>query len=631
MGWSVSQEICRDFARSAQLEWLLTNGIGGYAMGTVSGANTRRYHGHLIAATNPPTGRVQLLAALEAYAVIRGRAYGISTNQYSGAIHPQGYMLLNSFAVGDHAEWEFELPGTALKKQLAIHQGENASTIRYINTGEEQLELSLRPLVCHKPHHENFEASDYYPEFLLQPADRTVLSHRGQTLTLCHPQAHATPSSGWYYRFEHVREAERGLNSRDDLFCPVELTYTLPPGEAAVMTVALNMDSVEPWTFGEITTLESPQDQLHRAAKYFIVRTEDRSTIMAGYPWFVDWGRDAMIALPGLCLYGGDVEAAQEIIRSYAKHMNKGIIPNFFDEETGEPRYNSADATLWFANAIYQYLQKNWTREFAIECLAWLRESIEWHHKGTWHGIKVDPTDGLLTQGTHDTQLTWMDVKIGDWAATPRHGKPVEVNGLWVNALRIAEWLCEQLEQDGLDYKLKADQAAASFNKKFWRGTAHHYLDTVDPDDGSLRPNQVIALSLPFSPAKRDQAIAALDVVEDQLLTPKGLRSLGPKEPGYVGRYEGTLQARDAAYHQGTVWPWLIGPYVEAILKWKNDREGAQKIVDAATSLLYEGGLGGVAEVYDGDGNQRPDGCLWQAWSTAELIKSWGILTNGSQ
>lgn len=631
MGWAVSQEICRDFSQSSRLEWLLTNGIGGYAMGTVCGANTRRYHGHLIAAANPPTSRVLLLSALEAYAVVRGRAYGVSTNQYSGAIHPQGYMLLKSFSVGDHAEWVFELPNTTLRKRLAIHNGMNASTVAYTNMGSEQIELSLRPLVCHKPHHENFDASDYYPEFLLQPTGKTVLSHRGQTLTLSHPDCHTTPNSGWYYRFEHVRESERGLNARDDLFCPVELSYTLNPGEEAVLTASLNLESVEPWTFSEISEPESPHDQLRRAAKYFVVKTENRSTIMAGYPWFVDWGRDTMIALPGLCLCNDDFDAAEEILRSSAKHLDRGLIPNFFDEETGEPRYNSADATLWFANAIYEFLSRKWTREFAIECLAWLREIIEWHHKGTWHGIKVDPSDGLLTQGTHETQLTWMDVKIGDWAATPRHGKPVEVNGLWVNALRVAEWLCEKLQQDGLDYKLKADQAEASFTEKFWRGTAHHYLDTADPDDGSLRPNQVIALSLPFSPAKKEHAIAALDVVQDQLLTPKGLRSLGPKEPGYVGRYEGTLQSRDAAYHQGTVWPWLIGPYVAAILKWKGDRDEAQQIIDRAAQLLHEGGIGGVAEVYDGDGTQRPDGCLWQAWSTAEILRAWELVTKGSE
>lgn len=622
---TLDESQCRNLDVSAQREWLLTNGIGGYAMGTASGIATRRYHGHLVAATTPPTGRTLLLASLDASIQGSGVPVGISSNQYPGAIHPEGYLYLRSFEAGrEYVRWRFKTSFGEIVKELRLQRGANAVTVRYRNVGGTPLLLNVRPLVCHRDHHGEFHERHEYPQALLFPPNGTVVEQDGLALHLAHPGAQRSPVQGWYYRFEHAREIERGLSPRDDLFCPCELRWELRPGEEAVLVAADGPG---------FTPLPAAEDEdeargvgpmLREAAEKFLIETPERRTIVAGYPWFTDWGRDTMISLPGLCLHTGRIDLARAILDDHARLLDGGLIPNRLPEVGATPEDNTVDATLWFVNAIGRTLEKAWDDDFARRMLTAVETVIDAHVAGTKHGIHVDPDDGLVTQGEPGLQLTWMDAKIGDWVVTPRHGKPVEINGLWANALRTAERLAARLGSPReAEFRERADRAAAAFEACFWHEGRGHYLDTADPVDASLRPNQVIAMALPFSPCDPAHARRALGVVGTELATPYGLRTLGPDEPGYRGRFEGSMAERDAAYHQGTVWPWLLGPYATAVAKFGEGPMEARRLLRQARTMLTEDGLGGIAEVYDGDSPQRPGGCPWQAWSVGEILRAW--------
>lgn len=621
--YSLDAGQCRNFEVSSKREWLLTNGIGGFAMGTVSGANTRRYHGHLVAATDPPAQRMVLVASVEADIQSDGNPIGVSCNQYVGAVHPEGYQYLEGFTVSSQvATWRYRVAGMVMEKHLALHPGQNACTLVYANAGPKPFHLALRPLILHRSYHDNFRAFEEYPSGLAFPRNKTVVEHAGVPIVIRHDKARRMPAIGWFYRFEHLRELERGLDGRDDLFCPCELGYELLPGETAVLVLSA-FDGAKPhlqWPDEPPAT--TPGDCLRDAASKFFVETRSRHSILAGFPWFTDWGRDTMIALPGLCLHTGRVAEARAIILDYASQMKQGLIPNRFVEH-GEPEYNTVDATLWFAQAIYRTLEAEWDEKFARKVMKPLESVFNNHVKGTLFGIKADPSDGLLHQGEEGVQLTWMDARVGDWVVTPRHGKPVEINGLWINALRVMEWLADRLGKDSTKYRAAAEKAEASFEAKFWKESLGFYLDTAEPDDASLRPNQLIAMALPFGPAKGKKAQRALDRIGRELVTPVGLRTLGPAEPAYIGKFEGPMAERDAAYHQGTVWPWLMGPYVTALVRLTGDRAEAKRLLKNARELIYECGIGGIAEVYDGDEPRQPGGCPWQAWSVAEWLRAW--------
>lgn len=615
---------CKNFEVSSRREWLLANGIGGFAMGTVSGANTRRYHGHLVAATVPPATRVNLLANIEAFVQGEGNPIGLSCNQYQGAVYPEGYQYIERFvATGKSVTWRYRVQGMEIEKRIAVHPGHNAVTIRYANAGSRQIGLTLRPLILHRSYHSNFRSREGYPQGLEFPKNRTVVSDGGASLILRHEGAQRVPALGWYYRFDYPREMERGLDSKEDLFCPCELRYELLPGEMAIV-VASTEERTQPFDpFEEEDMPTGLADRLRAAASPFFVKTKQRTSIIAGYPWFTDWGRDTMISIPGLCLHTGRVAEARRIIIDYAAQMKQGLIPNRFVEEGEEPEYNTVDGTLWFANAIYRTLQTEWEEAFARRAFRALDEMYQWHIRGTLFGIAVDPADGLLRQGAPGVQLTWMDAKVDDWVVTPRHGKPVEINGLWVNALRILEWLADRLGKPTAKYVASADLAETHFEEKFWREPLGYYLDTAEPDDASLRPNQVLAMSLPFTPMSAERARRALAVVGRELVTPVGLRTLAPDSPGYRGRFKGPLAELDAAYHQGSAWPWLLGPYATALVRFTGDRAEAKRILRPARELLDEHGLGGIAEVYDGDEPRSAGGCPWQAWSVAEILRAW--------
>jgi predicted glycogen debranching enzyme len=624
--YSLDELQCTNFELSSQREWMLENGIGGYAMGTVSGVNTRRYHGQFVAATTPPTGRMNLLGALEAHVSSDGNPIGISSNQYAGAIYPEGYGYLKSFTVGASALWRFKVESVEVQKELIVHREVNAVTILFRNTGSTFFELTLRPLIQHRDHHGNFYEHPNYPQTLSFLTDSVVAEDGGIALHIFHPMARRVPVQGWYYRFDHHRESERGLDPRDDLFCPCELIYELKPGQEIALVVSTGGEIQPSPSLIQKEASRTLSIQLADGTGKFIIDSARRTSIIAGYPWFTDWGRDTMISVPGILLLTGKVEASRQLLKDYAGQMFQGLIPNRFVEQGERPDYNTVDATLWFVNAIYKTLVAEWDQSFAEEMVPVLQDVFDWHCKGTLFGIKADPADGLLSQGAEGVQLTWMDAKVGDWVVTPRHGKPVEINGLWINALRAIEWLFRKLELpvEKIDPILQIVQTAeSSFDRKFWSEQRGHFLDTADPDDASLRPNQIIPMALPFVSLNKEHAVAALGVVTRELLTPMGIRTLGPNEPGYRGRYRGPLPELDAAYHQGTAWPWLLGSYASALVRYMGDRIEAKRILRNARTMITEYGLGGIAEVYDGDEPQGPGGCPWQAWSIAEIHRAW--------
>ena len=603
-------------------------------MGTAAGTNSRRYHGLLIAATTPPTGRMLLLAAIDAFVETDGNPIGISSNQYPGTIYPDGFHYLKEFSAGSSVVWKYRPTGMSIDKRVTLHSHENAVTIEYRNNSTTECRLILRPLVCHRDHHGSFFENSSYPSDIGLSDDSTTVSSNGTDLILLHPNAERAMVKSWYYRFEHFREQERGLYPKDDLYCPCELVYKLAPGERAVLVASTFRDAL-PLVEDESEDRDNEYRlsvMLKASAEKFLLDTSDRTSIIAGFPWFTDWGRDTMISLPGLLLKTGRVSQARDLLTTYSSQMFQGLIPNRFVEQGEHPDYNTVDATLWFANAIYKTLQEEWDHDFAVEMLRALESVYSWHHEGTLFGICIDPEDGLLTQGEDGVQLTWMDAKIGNWVVTPRRGKPVEINALWVNLLRVLAWLHKNFEAaqvvvdskfDSNHYSSEADLASSSFELKFWHDALGFYMDTVEPDDPTLRPNQVIAMALPFSPVDPSHAKIALGVVSRELLTPVGLRTLGRNEPGYKGKFSGSLPELDAAYHQGTVWPWLLGSYVTATVRYTGDKKQAKKLLRNAKDMLLEYGLGGIAEVYDGDLPQSPGGCPWQAWSVAEILRAW--------
>lgn len=619
MSFQFSESECRNFSLASSKEWLLTNGIGGFAMGTLAGVNTRRYHGLLVAALSPPTERTLILAACDAYAVLGKHRLPLSANQYPGAIYPNGYEFSAGVQVGRSIVWKFKSDTIDVHKILTVEQGKNSVKLEFVNHGRKAILIQTHPLICFRDFHANFTERDGFPSKIEFGADLTVIGEGNHAMTMLHPGALRRPVHGWYYRFEHQREVERGLDPRDDLYCPCELEFNLKPGESCFIVATMEM-AHEVETQVVSTKRLTIVQQLEETAEKFIVETESRSSIMAGYPWFSDWGRDTMISLQGLVLDRGKYEMARQILRDYASQMEHGLIPNRFVEKGEKADYNTVDATLWFAHCVYLTLQKEWDQDFAEAMFEKITESIRYHRHGTLFGIAVDPIDGLLTQGESGSQLTWMDAKIGDWVITPRHGKPVEINGLWINMLNVASWLAEKLNLDSSQFSTLIKLATKSFEEKFWHKGVKYYMDTVDPNDASLRPNQVIAMSLPFSPCDPKHAKEALRAVERELLTPVGLRTLSPEDPSYHSQFKGPMRQLDEAYHQGTVWPWLFGPYIRSYVKYGGSVPSAKAKLARVSKMLVECGIGGIAECYDGDAPHTPGGCPWQAWSVAEIL-----------
>ncbi len=644
----IGRSICSDAIAARQLEWLATNGIGGFSSSTIIGLHTRRYHGLLTAATKPPLGRMLLLSKLEETLLVDMCAFELSANQYPGEIHPGGFRYLTTFSLEPYPCWTYVVGTIQIKKSLFMVYGENTVVVEYEllapDTPTERYELQLRPLIAFRDYHATTHAnSALNPQFQTHGSLITLQPYSSlPPLFLAHNAGSVEPEGNWYYSFQYFIEQERGLDFTEDLFNPLLLTFRAA-GPARFAVIA----STEPHSIEELDALRAAELARHReissrslsahpltrrlvsAADQFIVRRDDLMSVVAGYHWFGDWGRDTMIALPGLTLVTGQFAIARDVLRSFGAFIDQGMLPNRFPDSGEQPEYNTVDATLWFFEAIRALVQytgdPGWVQEHLY---AKLKDIIEWHLRGTRFGIKADE-DGLLCAGEPGVQLTWMDAKVGDWVVTPRSGKPVEIQALWYNALKIAEDFALAFGdiEFGKRVNSLSESTRRSFHSQFWNTDTGCLYDVIDgkQKDGSIRPNQIFAASLHHSMLSNTQAQNILAVVEQHLLTPYGLRTLSPSDPRYCPHYEGDVRARDGAYHQGTVWPWLAGPYISALLRADNRSTSAlgksSAWLETFSAHLDVAGLGQVSEIMDGDLPHTPRGCIAQAWSVAELLR----------
>jgi len=641
---------CGDLDAALHREWLETNGIGGFASSTIIGWNTRRYHGLLTAATKPPVGRFVLLSKLEETLFIDGQTFDLSANRYPGVVHPQGFRYLKQFRLDPFPVFTYEIEGIEIEKSVFMIDGENSTVVHYElkkNNHPESpknLQLEVRALIAfrdyHRTTHENGTINGAVEE---RPGLASVTPYQGlPSLHLAHNATELRRTGDWYRNFQYDAERERGLDFSEDLFNPLALRFDFRIRRQASIiasTEERDVAKVVEYRQCEITRRRNAEvarsmeddfaQMLAAAADQYIVSRGDQKTVIAGYHWFSDWGRDTMIALPGLTLPTGKHDVARSILRTFARHVDQGMLPNRFPDAGEKPEYNTVDATLWFFEAARAYLAYTGDLEFVRnELYPVFAEIIAWHARGTRYGIKVD-SSGLLSSGEQGVQLTWMDAKVGDWVVTPRRGKPVEIQALWYNALCIMEDLAKQFgdEPGQKRYRNMATLASWSFNRLFWNEKAGCLYDVTNgaPPDSSIRPNQIFAVSLPYTMLSPERAKAVVEKVQEHLLTPYGLRSLAPGDPQYRGRYPGGPVERDGAYHQGTVWPWLMGPFITAYIKVNGGSEAARRqAAECLASLkdhLADGGLGHISEIFDGDAPHRPVGCIAQAWSVAEVLR----------
>ena len=653
----------------ASREWLLTNGLGGYASGTVIGALTRRFHGLLIAAFPSPLGRTMMLTHLE-----ERLTFPDGHQEWLG-LHGSGGQLAQA-AAGRYLEefrleaglpvWRYVIHDAVIEKRLVMPHGQNTVHVTYrLERGQPSVRLSLRPVVGFRPHEAPLNHA---------PVDGYTISARGQRIEVLADGnlpplrlvLHAA-TGGFVFDDQAIRdvrylvEEHRGYDHAGPLWSPgrfrAELTAEAP---VTVLASAESWDTIAATNPDDALTMERTRRarliacahpaarsgvgaELALAADQFLFRPISRThdcmrvlasggqarSVIAGYHWFTDWGRDTMISLEGLTLCTGRAAEARDILRTFAYHVRDGLIPNMFPEGGHEGLYHTADATMWFFHAIDRYHRHTSDSLLLREVLPTLRRIVEAHREGTRFGIHVDPKDGLLYQGAEGYQLTWMDAKVDDWVVTPRRGKAVEINALWYNALRLlADWLETEDESDAsLALSTYADQVRESFNRRFWNPQTGYLFDVVDGergDDPACRPNQVIAMSLQHPVLDAQYWGPVIETVRSQLLTPVGLRSLAPTHPDYKRQYFGDLRTRDAAYHQGTVWAWLIGPFVDAWLACHpDDLEGARGMVASMLPHLDQGCVGSISEIFDADAPYAPRGCVAQAWSVAEVLRIW--------
>ncbi len=640
-------EICTDFEKSTSREWLETNGIGGFASSTISGANTRRYHGLLIAATRPPLGRIVALSKFEETFYLNGKSYDLSANQYPNNIHPKGFQYLKSFRLEPFPIWTFEIEQIEIEKKIFMLYGENTIVCRYKIKNKSRIpnpesRIELKPLLAFRDyHHLRQNTNDFNENFETEENCVSIKPENEMpALFFSHNHAKIEKTSVWYKNFEYEIERIRGFDYHENLFQPFALEFDLSEAaELIVSTEKRKIADAGKFEKSEIRRRENlikladAQDdftkQLVIAADQFIVSRGEGKTIIAGYPWFSDWGRDTMIALNGLTLATNRPEAAKSILLEFSRHISQGMLPNRFPDAGDKAEYNTVDATLWYFEAIRAYAEKSGDYDFVKENLYQkLVDIIVWHLKGTRYNIHLD-TDGLLYAGAKNSQLTWMDAKTGEEVFTPRVGKAVEIQALWYNALKIMEDFARRFgdEKDRKQYASMAQIAKQSFNGSFWNKREECLYDVVQngEKDSSVRPNQIFAVSLPNTMLSIDRARKIVEKVEKELLTDCGLRSLSPNDPKYQGTYEGSPYKRDASYHQGTVWAWLIGAFIESFKRvnpnGRQTKNRVDEILRGFESQLRDEGIGQISEIFDGEPPHEPRGCFAQAWSVAEVLR----------
>jgi predicted glycogen debranching enzyme len=656
------REICGDLTAAESREWLVTNGIGGYASGTIAGSQTRRYHGLLVAALQPPVGRTQLVSAIDEIVHYTGTDFSLATHRWaSSAIDPQGFLLLEEFRLeGSTPVWTYALADALLEKRVWMLQGENTTHIQYtLVRGSSALEMELKALVNYRDFHSLTHAGDWRMNITpvehgvkVQAFDGATPSYLKSSASTCEPRHE------WYLGCYYAEETERGLSDREDRLFAALFRAKLEVGASFTLVVsteaAASLDGetaqaeranhdvklFHEWQAKSEALAEAAPSwlwQLILAADQFIVKRSlpeepDGRSIIAGYHWFGDWGRDTMIALPGLTLTTGRAGVAKQILLAFSRYVDGGMLPNNFPDTGGKPEYNTVDAALWYFESIRQYFAVARDTETLQKLFPVLARMIDAHIAGTRFNIRVDPADGLLYAGEPGVQLTWMDAKIGDWVVTPRTGKPVEINVLWINALETMAGFARLLGKSSDAYEKPAAKAKNNF-QKFWNADRNCCFDVIDSpgigNDAALRPNQIFAVSLPVSPLTPEQQKAVVDVCAHHLLTSHGLRSLAPGEPGYSGHYGGTPRDRDAAYHQGTVWGWPLGSFALAHYRVYKDREAALRFLEPLGRQIYGSGLGTLSEIFDGDAPFTPRGCIAQAWTVAEVLRAWTEITDG--
>jgi len=656
------REICCDLRAAESREWLVTNGIGGYAYGTIAGHETRSYHGLLVAALQPPLGRTLLVAKLEETARYGSEDFALSTNRWAdGTVAPEGYLNIERFHLeGTTPVWTFALADALLEKRIFMASGSNTTHVLYrLVRSSSSVALSIKVLADYGVEH-CVTLGKTKPMAVTPVEDGLrVIAFEGATpLYVLSDRGAASPAKDWYRNFDLAAERARGLPDRTDHFFAGELRATIAPGES--LTIVLST-SATPSLIGEaalakrqsetdalldrffaanapIVRGSSPEvQQLVLAADQFIVArpldgAPDAKTILAGYPWFNDWGRDTMIALPGLCLATGRPELASNILRTFSRFVNEGMLPNQFPGAGAAPAYNTVDATLWYFEAVRQYFEATRHLGFLQELFPVLDCIIDAHMRGTRYHIRVDPADGLLFSGEPGVQLTWMDAKVGGRVVTPRIGKPVEVNALWLNAAETMSQFARNIGRNATRYEELAKRARTGF-ARFWNSEKQMCFDVIDSpespngEDPALRPNQILAVSLPETALSSEQQRAVVDVCARELFTSFGLRSLGRAEPGYRGRYTGSPEQRDRAYHQGTVWGWLLGPFALAHLRVYGNAGAALSFLEPMLSHIRAAGLGTASEIFDGTPPFTPNGCIAQAWTVGETLRAWRTIT----
>jgi predicted glycogen debranching enzyme len=666
---TITREALEHFDEAIRKEWLVTNGLGGYASSTVLGVNTRKYHGLLVAALHPPGDRTVCLTKLDEEVSVGSNSYPLGANEFHGKIFPQGYVFLKEFSLNPFPRYVYEVHDVKVRKTIFMPKEKNVVAVKYkvLNRGGAEAKIRVYPLLTCRHFHSVVDRWRNPLDFQQQNGGEVEVTFNAPkaTVTVRSTTGEFNEKATWIERLYYREEASRGESSKDDCYQPGYFEVLVPhkrEKDFAIVTAASEnsqecheiLDAFGNAMYDVNGQLKSEMAQRENllakfygshsevptsdwlnwillAADAFIAKgAGDRKSVMAGYFWFETWGRDTFISLPGLMLATGRFEDARKILLDFMRHSKQGLIPNFVQDRSGEPAYNTVDATLWYVNAVLQYLKYTGDFKFVQQQL-WegLKAIVEGHEKGTAFGIRLD-SDGLLA---HGPRLTWMDAEVDGEAVTPRAGKAVEIQALWYNALKTMQLLAKKFEEVSLaeKYAGMAREARESFNAKFWDGEGDCLFDVVTAwgVDASLRPNQIIAVALDFTMLNNDKSEQIVDVVQRELVTPYGLRTLARSDSRYRGMYVGDRRSRDQAYHNGTVWPWLLGPFTTAFLKAKGHGEFGLEyalknfLLPLFTQQICEAGLGTLSEIFDGDAPHAPRGCVAQAWSVAEPLRAY--------
>lgn len=660
--YQYTQKDWTTFKEGIKREWAVTNGIGGYAGSSMIGAHSRTHQGYLIASLHAPIERYLVFSKINETVTVGTKTVSFETSQHRASgktVYAEGQKFLTSFIYDGSVHYAYETDNFSFKKHITLKRNANVCAVAYeLTAGDSDCTFTLTPLFNYREHSESstpdtlkFETFTEDRAFYLVPEKNKDIAIRFQT------------SEGTFSERETVYDIDMQLQIEVDLetdgldchYCPVDLSIAVPANTTKKVSILCSIGDVNerpaPVSGTEAFSIleenarchaelfekagyhDSFANQLVLASDQFLTYRESTKmmTVLAGLPWFTDWGRDTMIAFTGLTLCTKRFKEAEEILLTFARYIRHGIVPNMFPDDNMPPLYNTVDASLWYFYAVYQYLHYNPAAEAEAfvkeQIFPHLKEIISAYEKGTDFSIYMED-DGLIHAGSGLDQITWMDVRVGDWVATPRHGKPVEINALWYNALRIMELLCEKFDEDASVYRTRANQVKESFNAKFWDSANQCLFDVVDGDepDDHIRPNQIYAVSLPFSLLPEEQEKAVVALVEKELFVGCGLRSLAPEHPDYHGIYCGALAKRDAAYHQGTAWGFLLGGFFSAYMKVNHRSssaaENAVRMLEPVRKHLTDSGcIGSISEIFDGDAPHNPRGCYAQAWSVGEVLR----------